>query len=130
MINRKERIELTDSMMSAMMKLAEGNPGAVSALCKQAESASAIDPDSAFGPLGALLSLDGMGIYGPNIWMLWKDVCNQNAVSFHALLRAVQLGLVPEREVIDAATSGRTTLDLDDVLKRVQKELPAFAAAA
>lgn len=122
-----DRIQLTDTAMSACVKLAEGNPGAVAALIKLMEAAPRIDPDSAWGPLGPLFSLDGMGIYGSHIWMLWKDVCGQDAVKAETLFRARQLGILRESLVQEAARTGQHSFDFDALLAEVRKQLPNFA---
>ena len=122
-----ERIQLNDTLQSAIVKLAEGNPGAIAAMCEVTKSSDAVDPQSALGAFSALFHLDSWGIYGPNIWLLWKDVCGQSAINFLALLRAAQLGIISQRVVIDAARTGSITLDLGDVLKKVQAQLSGFA---
>jgi hypothetical protein len=37
--------------------------------------------------------LDSLGIYGPNVWVIFKDVCEQNHARMLAVLRATQLGI-------------------------------------
>jgi hypothetical protein len=32
--------------------------------------------------------LDSLGIYGPNVWVIFKDVCEQNHARMLAVLRA------------------------------------------
>ena len=83
----KEIIDLTDSMMSAIMKLSEGNPGAMQVCMKIMDKAEEIDPDAMLGGLGVLLSLDTHQIYGSKIWMLYKDMCGEDIVKTLAVLR-------------------------------------------
>jgi hypothetical protein len=40
--------------------------------------------------------LDSLGIYGPNVWVIFKDVCEQNHARMLAVLRATQLMLSSE----------------------------------
>lgn len=126
-MNQNTRITLEMSTLEALMAVAEGNPGALHVLMVSMEQSPSIDPDSAFGPFAPILSFDTHGIYGPRVWMLFKDVCGQSMTHMLAVLRAVQLGLMPEREMLDAIDSS-TRLDTDDILKRVQEKLPEFAA--
>lgn len=124
--NHKERIDLNDNMMSLVMKLADGNPGAVTVCVQLIQDQN--DPDCFLGPLGSLMSLDTHGIYGPNIWMLFKDVCNQRILGVVTALRAVQLGILSESDLwnhIDSCTK----IDMDDLLFKVQVELPNFGRA-
>lgn len=127
MQHHKERIDLTDSAMSAVMKLAEGNPGAITAIMKMMERAQSIDPDSAFGSFGPLFSLDRMGIYGSRIWILWKDVCGHDALRVETLFRAAQLGIIRDEAISGATKPG--DFDFNDLLSQVQAELPAFGRA-
>lgn len=119
-----ERITLQDSIQSSMIKLADGNPGAISVMCELYKKTPEIDPDSALGGLGSLFSLDSDGIYGSRIWMLYKDCCGQDLVRMCAAFRAVQLGLTTREHVNQAIDSGEQ-LNFVDV---VRAELPAFGA--
>jgi hypothetical protein len=124
---KRERIELTDNFLSACLKLAEGNPGAITAIADMCEQSPAIDPESAFGELAPLLSLDTHGIYGSQIWTLYKYVCSGNAIKTLACLRAVQLGLLPESMLMVAIANRGASLNTDEVLAGVRKRLPSFA---
>jgi hypothetical protein len=35
----------------------------------------------------AVMLLDSLGIYGPNVWVIFKDVCEQNHARMLAVLR-------------------------------------------
>jgi hypothetical protein len=127
-VNDNTRIELTDNVMDAAIKLSDGNPGAIAAIMKMMEHAPTIDPYSAFGAMGPLLSLDTHGIYGSEIWILWKNICGMDAVKAQTLFRSVQLGIMPERRLTDAARSGLSDFDFADLLEKVKTKLPNFAA--
>lgn len=124
-----ERITLGDSALSAMGKMAEGNPGAAAALAELYMRAPEIDPDMAFGNWAPLLNLDRMGIYGARIWLLWKDVCEMDPVKVLTLLRAAQLGIITDSNIV-AAVADRpsvATFDFAGLLADVRKQLPKFA---
>ena len=75
---KETRIELTDSLISVITKMAEGNPGAMTALIEIGEAAPKVDPQSSFagmGPIGPALSFDTHGIYGSDIYIIWSDKC-------------------------------------------------------
>jgi hypothetical protein len=129
-MNRAERIELTDTPMSALLKLAEGNPGAATVCAQLIKEGGAIDPDSFLGGLGNLLSLDSLGIYGSRIWMLYKDVCGMDIVRMVGLFRSHQLGHIHERVITDAIDGHKPISheQIDDLVSKVKAELPAFAA--
>jgi len=126
----KERIGMTDTAMSAIMKLAGGNPGAMRVSMQLLTESERIDPDNMLGGLGTLLSLDTHGIYEDKIWMLYKDICGENIVDTIGILRGVQLGILPERELKDALAQPYASLKegrREEVLAAVRERLPAFA---
>jgi hypothetical protein len=105
------------------MKLSDRNPGAVAVLADLLKPQTPpIDPDSALGPMGVLLSLDAHGIYGPDIWDLSKGCSEGDRVRFCAALRAVQLGLHNETELMGAIKS-RVPINW---VAEVQGRLPNF----
>ncbi len=121
----KTRITLTDTLDTCVSKLAEGNPGAISVLVQMTRQSPGVDPQNAMGSVGPLLSLDTHGIYGSRIWMLYKDICGQDIVKTLAALRACQLGLLAECELINAI-DGLHEIDADAVLAEVKARLSHF----
>lgn len=128
----RERIKLTDSTPGAVVKLAEGNPGAVVVCVELLKQTPVVDPDSALGGLGSLLSLDSLGLYGSDIWLLYKDICGEDIAKMIAMLRARQLGFLSKQQLVGAikAAGARedTGLDVESLLKQVQEKLPRFGA--
>jgi len=126
-MNTNTRIQLTDTTFTAVFKLAEGNPGATRVCAEILALTPTIDPDSALGGLGALLSLDSLGIYGSRIWMLYKDMCHECIYNTVAVLRAHQLGIISAKTLhhaIDNRGDGVSTLN---TFAQVQAQLPRFA---
>lgn len=126
-------IQGSDDIMTAALKLVQGNIGAANAVGQAMQQATTIDPDSALGPLSVLFELDTLAIYGPRIWLLWKDIAGQDAVRFTALLRSVQLGIMDASELQAAIGDGITTRckgmppqRVDEILKQVRQRLPNF----
>jgi hypothetical protein len=122
-INHTEIINLNDTMMDVALKMSEGNPGAVTVVIQLLSSKH--DPDSWCGGFGNLMSLDTHGIYGSNIWVLYKDVCAQNILNVVTVLRAIQLGFYTEKDLwrcIDTSTP----LDVQELYGLVKRELPMF----
>lgn len=78
MSKTKERITLEDAAESAIIKLVEGNPGALSVCVGFLQRY----PNG----LLHLLKLDANRVYGPRIWMAWKDVCYSDPEIFDNLL--------------------------------------------
>lgn len=122
------KIKLSDTMMDILMKLSEGNPGAVTVLVNLAKEGDQIDPDAFSGHLGVMLDLDTLGIYGSGIWVVYKDICRCSMKHFIAIFRARQLGLLSENDIKTAIqTNTPSLIDADKTLQAVQQQLPNFA---
>ncbi len=79
-----ERITMGMSIENMIKALVDGNPGATSACVKiltHTEDSDALD----------LLRLDAAGIYGPNIWIAYKDICGQDVAKMQIMLRSGEL---------------------------------------
>lgn len=124
-----ERLQLTDSIQDAIVKLSEGNPGVVSVCSQLYREGPRIDPDAAFGGLAPLMSLDTLNIYGADIWMLFKDVCKQNLVHTIAVLQAVQLGFLNSKTLKDAIQGRGRGVDVEATFAAVCQRLPNFEKA-
>lgn len=97
----QDRIQLTDTTIDMIVKLSEGNPGAATALAELVKNASRIDPESALGPFGPMMALDNLRIYGSGIHILFVDICNRSPRTMIMLLRAVQMGFMGVRELVN-----------------------------
>jgi hypothetical protein len=82
-----ERINWTDSVPDAVAKIAEGNIGAAVCIMDLMKHSEEIDPLSYLKVIGPVMLLDSLGIYGPNVWVIFKDVCEQNHARMLAVLR-------------------------------------------
>lgn len=124
-----ERIKLTDSIMDIVVKMSDGNPGAMSALMEMLKPNN-IDPDNIMGGLGAILGLDTYGIYGTDIYILYSDICERKLPKMLAVLRACQLGLFDNNTLADACSrqdySGRELVPIDELYVKVKEKLPNF----
>jgi len=123
----KNRIDLMDSFNDIIYKISEGNPGALNVLLQSLTAVKDVDPDCALGALGPALLLDTFGIYGSNIWVLYKDCCYQDIRLFWACLRGLQLGFVTEAEIDDAILNNGKGFEPKIILRKIRKELPDFA---
>ncbi len=123
------RIKLDMNTMDILIELGEGNPGALNVLTVLLKDSAEIDPDAAMGSLHALLDLDTKGIYGPSIWMLFKDVCDQNITTLLAMQRCDQLGIHnwKESDLHDREKSLALREFAEGAVALVQKQLPNFA---
>jgi hypothetical protein len=126
----RTRIELTDNVVSMVTKMSDGNPGAITAMMEIMKINKTVDPDSFLGEIGSILSLDSMGIYGTDIYVLWSDICERDTVSMISVLRACQMGFISEDVIKDASgrqdRSGVEMIDRNDLYKKVCEALPNF----
>lgn len=122
----KERIKLEDTPKDIVMKMCEGNPGALTVLMSMLRDGGSIDPDDFMQGIGAVLALDSNNIYGSRIWMLHKDVCKGNLPKTIGMLRGWQLGLVSEAALSHAIDNYGDGVDVDGVVQKVKERLPNF----
>lgn len=122
------RLNPVDNLQQILSKLSEGNLGALRVLMELNSTSNAIDPDST-GIFPVLQSVDFMEIYGANIWVLYKDICEQDIVQLHAVIRAVQMGLVSKSSVY-SAISRSCQLYPKVILDCVMAQLPNFGRSS
>lgn len=65
------KIKSTDTIESAMIKMSEGNPGALTVLM-------ILIKEDEMNIVKYILALDTLEIYGSNIYILWNDCCDRN----------------------------------------------------
>lgn len=130
---KRDVLKLEDSLMDMVVKMSEGNPGAMACVAELAKVEKDIDPDSAFSAMGvgAMIQLDGLGIYGSPIYILWSDQCGRNPNKMLGLLRCVQMGHVTPSYVQKIAADQMGTDIIsneqwDDMKAFLQDELPNF----
>jgi len=130
MSEHKERIKLEDTIVSAVMKMSDGNPGALSTLMEIYSKNPKIDPDDIIQGFGPILHLDSLGIYGTDIYILHNDICERDIVKTLAVLRAVQLGHFNGAILKDAChrqdRSGKSMVPVDELYAKVKERLPNF----
>lgn len=79
------RITAQDDITSIILKMSDMNPGAMKVLNKMLASPEAFAPAD---PFIKILSLDTLGIYGPDIWDLGRYVCRD--LDMHVLSSVLQ----------------------------------------
>ncbi len=126
------KIKLQDTGKDVLVKMSDGNPGALTALIECMKDKET-DPDSFMGGMGVALSLDTLGIYGTDIYVLWSDICNRDTVKFIAAVRAHQLGFISGLLLTDACSrqdsTGKDLIDVDALYNKVCEKLPNFDKA-
>lgn len=121
-----EQIQITDSIKDVLWKMSGGNPGALRVCMEILKDGERIDPDNALGGLGIILSLDTLGLRGPKIWMLYKDVCDCDLPRMLAVLRGWQLGFISQDKLRHAVDSYGEGISVPDICSQVTNKLPRF----
>jgi hypothetical protein len=127
-----ERLGLQDTVLSAVTKMSDGNPGAISAMTEIIKKHEQIDPQSALGGLGVIMLLDTYEIYGTDIYILYSDKCNRDVRRMLMIMRATQLGLFSHLKLKEMAHDQMRQVNLTedewkDLDSKVCEQLPEFA---
>lgn len=118
------RIGLQDNIKEILLKMSDGNLGALTVMIDIYKNPQ-IDPDGFMGGLGTILMFDSLGLYGPEIWMLYKDVCRESISKTISILRGWQLGFI-SKAAIHQSLANPSILDVDSIYSQVKKRLPKF----
>jgi len=106
------KIQLTDTTMDVLMKMSEGNPGAINALMDILKNGDEIDPQRALGALSAIMLLDTWEIYGSDIYVLWSDKCQRDCRKMLMIMRARQMGNFCHIKLKEMASDQSRQVDL------------------
>lgn len=120
------RLTFNDTMQDALVKISEGNPGALTVCVEMLTRGAEIDPQAIGGGLISMLMLDELEIYGSRIWMLYKDVCGENLSKVFVMMRSHQLGFINKNQLIHAIDNYGDGIDLDDLCNKVTERLEEF----
>jgi len=108
------RIQLNDTTTDMLVKMADGNPGAIHAMMAILEHHDEIDPQAMMGGMGSILILDTWEIYGTDIYVLFNDKCGRDVRKFLLLERACQMGHLPQSKLKQMASDQRREIDLTE----------------
>lgn len=106
------RIDLGGTNLDALVKMSNGNPGAVVALSELLKF-----NDSG---LGLILWLDDFGIYGTDIYVLYSDICDKDVKKMSAVIRATAQRKFDKNILKNACArqdySGRELVPVDELV--------------
>ena len=119
-----------DSIIQCVTKLADGNPGAASCLCRLLEITFKNPHNLPINGANMLLLLDRWGIYGTDIYVLWNDICDGDFVKVLELLSATYLNLLNPAVLADACSrqdrSGKSLINIEQVVRNTKTFFPYF----
>ena len=116
--NPTDALQMNDSLNAAMKKLAGDNHGAASALGKLQDQLGG-DGNAMFARLA---QMDSLGITGPKIWQLYKDVAHENPSDMLDLLKANSMGIVSDSALLSAINNRGQGLDIPSIKQQVQEK--------
>lgn len=143
----RQESRLRDTTQETLIEMSDGNPGGLNVMLELLEKGLSIDPGNAANRisqsgLGVVIMLDGYGIYGSDIWVLYKDMCGQNIIKMVAALRMMQMGIMeaePIKSLIDEIQGRSQSFngypikkviafrkDLVEKLPKLREDLPDF----
>lgn len=115
------RITMIDDAKSALIKICEGNPGAINACCCIIKEGIKVFPYA--DGWTYILALDTLEIYGTDIYVLWSDICQRDTQKMIAALKVANRDASKANVLKDACHrqdySGRKLLQEDDIYKRI-----------
>ena len=115
------KITMFDDSTSAVTKLCNGNPGAINACCHLIKDGAHVYPYT--DGCEYLITLDTLGIYGTDIYVLWSDICQRDLEKMIAMLRIAKRDPNKAGLLRDACGrqdySGRKLLQEDKIFSRL-----------
>jgi hypothetical protein len=110
----QNRIELSDTLLSAMMKMCKeengngSNPGCADFLIELTQKKDWKAGGENMGFM-YMLYLDSIGLYGSKAYMLWNDCCRRNLEEVELVLRNYQMGYLSKEKIQENLSQGYGT---------------------
>lgn len=125
------RITADTSSLQVIVQMSDGNPGSMEVIIKLLQLAMRdIDPEIQNPEWFYVLLLDTFGIYGPDIYVLYSDICGKDLAKMVAVLKASCHALIGIDIIKDACSrqdySGRKMIPVDELYKKVRDLCPQF----
>jgi hypothetical protein len=101
------RVKGTDTLFDMVVKMSEGNPGALTFFSEMLSKEDWNTPIP--GAFLYILNLDDMGVYGSKAYMLWNDCCDRDLNKVELVLRNHQMGELSTEIILENLTQGYGT---------------------
>lgn len=121
--NRLDKILSDTSIRGFISDMAEGNIGAMRVLHELLGEGETLANEVLIpgGGIGLIGGLDWLGIYGPRIWMLYKDVCEERLAVMIALMLLVRFGDMKKEALDHAIDNNGDGIDINEVIKTLER---------
>lgn len=105
------KINLNDTAEDVIVKLSEGNPGALTTLVELVNSYKDF-----FEVVPDYLTIDTMGLYGSQLYMLWNDCCNRNIEKVKQIIKLYREGKITSRDIDERVKNVGYGKSFDDLI--------------
>lgn len=106
------KIEINDTIESIIVKLSEGNPGAMRTLFEIMQ----FKGNNPFYFLETFLAIDNMKLYGSYLYMLWNDCCKNNIEKVFKVIEAYQRGDINDEMINERIRTAGYGISFDDII--------------
>lgn len=107
-------ITKSDTLESAILNLADGVGAAIEILAAIVNQGPDNDLEAKAGGIGYLLLLDEIGIYGTDIYILYRDKCQSDLKRLLLLLRATRQGVYSASKLKELAGDQFSKVSISD----------------
>jgi hypothetical protein len=122
------KIKFSDPVEVILGEMSEGNIGPLNVLIELIKLNDTLDPGGSLTGILIVLTLDDFEIYGPHIWVLYKDVCGQDIKKLVALVAACKLDILSPDKLREMSFRERKSetdnFDIDELYQKVKEKLP------
>lgn len=94
------RLELSDSGKDVILKMSDGNPGAITFMIQLLSSGHPTD-------MMIIVTLDALGIYGSKAYMVWNDICDKNLETVRLMMMNLSFGKITKEHLLENLSQGR-----------------------
>lgn len=108
------KLEMTDNLGDVIIKLSEGNPGAMTTLF---EIMNHFDNDE-MEFLGTFLVIDSMALYGSQLYMLWSDCCNRDIEKTVKVINLYCNGVITDKDIEERIKNVGYGKSFDDLIQK------------
>lgn len=105
------KLQLQDSLHDVLIKMSEGNPGALSCIMGLKDQMKETDW------VQALLAFDMVECYGSHLYMVWNDACDRDYDKFKKVITAIKKQRITKETIIDRVKNVGRAKSFDDLLE-------------
>lgn len=105
------RISLADTAQDIIIKLSDGNPGALTTLMELTKSYK-----NSFDAFPDYLAIDTMELYSSQLYMLWNDCCDRNIEKVKQIIKLYREGKITSKDIHERVKNVGYGKSFDDLI--------------